>query len=60
MLHKSAVDRTPPFPGQTYPATICDGCAEGGEAVEHGDTHLELSDLAFEVPGGQALRDEEA
>jgi hypothetical protein len=37
---------------------LCDGCAEGGEAVEHGDTHLELSDLPVEVSGGGALTEQ--
>ena len=32
-----------------------DGYAERGEAVQHGDTDLELCDLTVEVPGGQPL-----
>lgn len=50
LLHKSAADRPFPFPGQSYPATICDGRTERGEAVEDGDTDLELRDLTVEVP----------
>ena len=48
----------PLFPGQTYPATICEGCAEGGEAIWNGDTNLELRDLTVEVACGEALPQE--
>lgn len=34
------------------------GCAESSEAVEYGDTDLELGDLTVEVARGQALAQE--
>ena len=32
---------------------LCDGCAEGGEPVEDGDTDLDLCNLTVEVSRGQ-------
>lgn len=34
---------------------VGNGCAERGEAVEDGDTDLELGNLTVEVPREQAL-----
>lgn len=34
---------------------FCDGYAERSEAIQDGDTHLELGDLTVEVPGHLAL-----
>lgn len=34
---------------------LCDGDAEGGEAVQEGGTNLELCDLTIEVPRHSAL-----
>lgn len=38
--------------------TICDGGSECGEAVQDGDTHLELRDLTVEVACGEALTEQ--
>jgi hypothetical protein len=55
LLHKSPDCRTSPIPGQTYPTTVCDGYAKGGEAVQDGDPDRELRDLTIKVPRGQSL-----
>ena len=44
-----------PFPRTDSSHGFRDGYAERGEAIQHGDTNLELCDLTVEVPGGQPL-----
>jgi hypothetical protein len=43
------------FPRTDLSRDICDGRAERGEAVQDGDTDLELRDLTVSVARGQAL-----
>jgi hypothetical protein len=45
----------PPLPRTDLSCDLCDGCAEGGEPVQDGDTDLEFCNLTVEVPRGQAL-----
>ncbi len=49
LLQKSAADRLP-FPRTDLSRDLCDGDAERGEAIEHGDPDLELRNLTVEVP----------
>ena len=58
LLHKSDDGRTSPFPGADLSCDFSDGCAEGGEAVQDGDTDPDLGRLTVEVPRGQALTEE--
>lgn len=44
-----------PFPRTDLPCGLGDGRSKGGEAVQDGDTDLELRDLTVEVPGAEAL-----
>jgi hypothetical protein len=55
LLHKSADGRGSPFLGQDLSHSFSDGRSERGEAVQDGDTDLELGDLTVEVPRAQAL-----
>ena len=43
------------FPGTELSHSLCDGYAERGEAVQHGDLDVELRDLAVEIPRSEAL-----
>lgn len=44
-----------PFPRTDSSHGLCDGYAERGEAVQHGDADLKLCDLTVKVPRAQAL-----
>ena len=44
-----------PFPRTDLFYDLCDGCAERNEAVQDGDTDLELGELTIKVPRAQAL-----
>ncbi len=50
LLHKSADVRTSPYPRTDLSRDLCDGDAEGGEAVQDGNTDLEFRNLTVEVP----------
>ena len=58
MLRKSPDGRTCPFPRTDLPHDFSDRSAEVGEAVQHGNTDLELGDLTVKVPSCEALAQE--
>jgi len=55
LLRKSAREWFSPLPQTDLSHCLCDGDAKGGVAVQDRDAHLNLRDLAVEVPCHQAL-----
>ena len=47
-----------PLPRTDLSRDLCDGDAERGEAVQDGNTHLELGHLTVEVPRHEALTEQ--
>lgn len=58
LLHKSADGGTAPYPLTDLSCDLRDADAERNVAVQHGNTNLELRDLAVEVPRHEALTKE--